>query len=151
MSAEPAYSRSAQHAYDVRPRRPRIEVVPGGKPQVETLSPAIIRLARVVACALVLLTVVGFVRIGLTAAAVTVEQESKNYSSLIDTARSEGSSLEVAQSTLSNPTRIKAEANALGMAAPESSDKIFLPADVVVCDASGDLSLSQSLAQAARN
>ena len=46
-------------------------------------------------------------RIALTAAAVNVEIESKSYDSLIDTARSEGSSLEVAQSSLSNPSRIK--------------------------------------------
>ena len=151
MSAEPAYSRSYEHAWETRPSRPRIEVVPGGKPQVETLSPALVRLARIVAVALVALAVVGFARIGLTAAAVTVEQESKSYDALIDTARSEGSSLEVAQSTLSNPSRIKADAAALGMAAPDESTKIFLPADVVVTDDAGNLSLSGSLAQAARS
>lgn len=151
MSAEPAYSRNYERAFETRPSRPDIEVVPGRKAQVETLSPALIRLARIVAVALVALAVVGFARVGLTAAAVSVEQESKSYDSLIDTARSEGSSLEVAQSTLSNPTRIKAEAGALGMAAPEESAKIFLPADIVVTDGAGNLSLSQSLAQAARS
>ncbi len=151
MSAQPAYSRSFERAPERASRPPRIEVVPGRKNQVETLSPGIIRLAKCVAAVLVLLALVSFVRIGLTAAAVTVEQESKSYDSLIDTARSEGSSLEVAQSTLSNPSRIKSEASALGMSAPESTSKIFLSADIVVTDDAGNLSLSQSLAQAARS
>lgn len=151
MSAQPAYSRNFERAPERAPRRPRIEVVPGRKNQVETLSPAIVRLAKCVAVALVVLTLVGFARIGLVAAAVSVEQESKSYDTLIDTARSEGSSLEVAQSTLSNPSRIKSEASALGMSAPETSSKIFLSADVVVTDEAGNLSLSQSLAQAARS
>ena len=97
------------------------------------------------------LALVAFARIALTAAAVNVEIESKSYDSLIDTARSEGSSLEVAQSSLSNPSRIKSEATALGMAAPESTSKIVLPEDIVATDGSGNLSLSQSLAAAARS
>ena len=145
MSAVPAYTRAAERVPERYPERPRISVVPGGKPHVETLSPAIIALARVV------LALVAFARIALTAAAVNVEIESKSYDSLIDTARSEGSSLEVAQSSLSNPSRIKSEATALGMAAPESTSKIVLPEDIVATDGSGNLSLSQSLAAAARS
>ena len=151
MSAVPAYTRAAERVPERYPERPRISVVPGGKPHVETLSPAIIALARVVAVALVVLALVAFARIALTAAAVNVEIESKSYDSLIDTARSEGSSLEVAQSSLSNPSRIKSEATALGMAAPESTNKIVLPEDIVATDGSGNLSLSQSLAAAARS
>ena len=117
----------------------------------ETLSPAIVTLAKAVAIVLVALAVVAFARIALTAAAVNVEVESKSYDSLIDTARSEGSSLEVAQSSLSNPSRIKAEATALGMSAPESSSKIIMPEDIVVTEGSGNISLSQSLAAAARS
>ena len=146
MSAVPAYTRAAERVPERYPERPRISVVPGGKPHVETLSPAIVTLARVVAAALV-----AFALIALTAAAVNVEIESKSYDSLIDTARSEGSSLEVAQSSLSNPSRIKSEATALGMAAPESTSKIVLPEDIVATDGSGNLSLSQSLAAAARS
>ena len=150
MSAVPAYTRAAERVPERYPERPRISVVPGGKPHVETLSPAIVALARVVAAALVVLALVAFARIALTAA-VNVEIESKSYDSLIDTARSEGSSLEVAQSSLSNPSRIKSEATALGMAAPESTSKIVLPEDIVATDGSGNLSLSQSLAAAARS
>ena len=151
MSAVPAYTRAAERVPERYPERPRISVVPGGKPHVETLSPAIVTLARVVAAALVVLALVAFARIALTAAAVNVEIESKSYDSLIDTARSEGSSLEVAQSSLSNPSRIKSEATALGMAAPESASKIVLTEDIVATDGSGNLSLSQSLAAAARS
>ncbi|WP_297156111.1 cell division protein FtsL [uncultured Ellagibacter sp.] len=151
MSAVPAYSRTAERVPERYPARPRISVVPGGKTQVETLSPAIVTLAKAVAIVLVALAVVAFARIALTAAAVNVEVESKSYDSLIDTARSEGSSLEVAQSSLSNPSRIKAEATALGMSAPESSSKIIMPEDIVVTDGSGNISLSQSLAAAARS
>ena len=57
----------------------------------------------------------------------------------------------MAQSSLSNPSRIKSEATALGMAAPESTSKIVLPEDIVATDGSGNLSLSQSLAAAARS
>ena len=135
MSAVPAYTRAAERVPERYPERPRISVVPGGKPHVETLSPAL----------------VAFARIALTPAAVNVEIESKSYDSLIDTARSEGSSLEVAQSSLSNPSRIKSEATALGMAAPESTSRIVLPEDIVATDGSGNLSLSQSLAAAARS
>ncbi len=151
MGASPAYARTAERAPERHSSRPRISVVPGGKTQVETLSPAIIMLARAVAVVLVALALVAFARIALTAAAVNVEVESKSYDSLIDTARSEGSSLEVAQSTLSNPSRIKSEASALGMSAPESSSKIVLPEDIVATDAAGNISLSQSLAAAARS
>ena len=76
MSAVPAYTRAAERVPERYPERPRISVVPGGKPHVETLSPAIIALARVVAVALVVLALVAFARIALTAAAVNVEIES---------------------------------------------------------------------------
>ena len=39
MSAVPAYTRAAERAPERYPERPRISVVPGGKPHVETLSP----------------------------------------------------------------------------------------------------------------
>ncbi len=56
----------------------------------------------------------------------------------ISDARTEGNDLEVAQSMLSNPTRIKVEATALGMGAAADVEKIDLSGDVVVTDDVGN-------------
>ncbi len=84
-------------------------------------------------------------------AAAACALETKAIEQDIETARTEGNDLEVAQSMLSNPSRIKHKAESLGMAAPsaEYTDHIVLPEDIVIVDAAGKLSLSQSIAAAA--
>lgn len=150
MSAVPAYSQPYEHEAERAFESPRIDVIPGGRTQVQTLSPAVITLSKIVAVALVVLALIGFARVALNSAAVTTAMESKQYTNLIEEARSSGGSLEVTQSSLSNPTRVKTEATALGMVAPENIETIVLSEDVVALNDAGNLSLSRSLAVAAK-
>ena len=75
--------------------------------------------------------------------------QSQQLESQISDARASGNNLEVQQSSLSNPTRVKAEASRLKMAAPESVGIIDLGTDVVATDEAGNLSLSKSVQIAA--
>ena len=52
-------------------------------------------------------------------------------------------------SALSNPARVKTEANAMGMAAPAETIVVNIGQDVVATDEAGNLSLSRTLQQAA--
>ena len=127
---------------------PDIAVVPGAgrTPEPAGLPQHLLTLAKLCAVAAILVAVVAVVRVGLTAAAAATALETKEIVASIDQARAEGSELEVNQSVLSNPTRIRAQAQSLGMAAPtdEFSDQVILPDDVVATDAEGNLSLSES-------
>lgn len=129
---------------------PSISVVPGAgaAPRPQGLPKAVLSLARLTAVVLVLVTVVCVVRVGLISAAASCALETREISKNIDEARSVGSELEVSMSVLSNPSRIKAQAEAMGMFAPtpEFSEQITLPKDIVVTDVNGRLSLSGSLA-----
>ena len=114
---------------------PSIAVVPGAGRRAQTqqgLSAAALALARV----------------AITSAAASCAPETREITQKIDTARSQGNELEVAQSVLANPTRIKAQAMALGMMAPSAaySEQLNLPPDVVATDEAGNLSLSESTA-----
>ena len=152
MSAAPAYSYYPERAFERAPERSprtRINVVPGRKTQTPTLPASVVFLAKAVAVVLVVVSLVAFVRIGLAAATVTTSKESQALSSQIDEARSNGAALEVQQSSLANPTRVKKEASKLKMAAPETVGTINLGKDVVVTNDDGSLSLSKSVAAAA--
>ena len=87
--------------------------------------------------------------IGLMSATISTTMQSSQLTSQISDARSSGAALEVSQSTLSNPTKVKQQAGKLGMAAPETTGVITLDKDVVATDESGALSLSKSVAIAA--
>lgn len=151
MSAAPAYSYQYPERSVEQAPRPRVRVVPGQGTQAapSTVPVSVVFLAKAVAAVLIVLSLIAVVRIGLTSATITTSLQSQKISSQLATARSEGSSLEVSQSSLSNPTRVKAEANRLGMSVPETVAIIDLPQDVVSTDGSGNLSLSQSVAIAA--
>lgn len=127
---------------------PDIAVVPGAGRAAEPagLPQHLLTLAKLCAVAAILVALVAVVRVGLTAAAAATALETKEIVANIDDARAQGSELEVNQSVLSNPTRIRAQAQSLGMAAPtdEFSDQVILPDDVVATDAAGNLSLSES-------
>lgn len=151
------YDRYAQPGRIARPERtgrpgrsaaPDISVVPGRGSQTheQPLSPALVFLAKTAAVVLVFLALLGCARIALSTATVTTAIETRELTSQIDVARSEGNALEVAQSSLSNPTRIKDAATLLGMSAPAYVANIDLSGDVVVVDAAGKLSLSGSAA-----
>lgn len=129
-------------------RRPEIGVIPGEGRQVrsEPLPASATSLAKVIAVVLAVVAVLGCVRISLSSATVMTALETRELSSQIETARSEGNALEVVQSSLSNPTRVKDAATLLGMSAPAYVANIDLSGDVVVTDERGNLSLSGSAA-----
>lgn len=154
MGAVPAYSYQ-RHQYSERAPerapRPHVRVVPGQGTRTapSALPSSVILVAKVVAIAFAVVTVVALARIALMSATVELSMESQTLSSDISSARSAGSDLEVAQSSLSNPTRIKSEASSLNMAEPGSVATIDLGQDVVATDGNGNLSLSKSIALAA--
>ena len=138
MGAAPAYSYYPERAPERAPRE-RISVVPGRGTRTETptLPSSVVFLAKVAAVVL------------LMSATISTTMQSSELPSQISDARSSGAALEVSQSTLSNPTKVKQQANKLGMAAPETTGVIDLGKDVVATDESGALSLSKSVAIAA--
>ena len=150
MGAAPAYSYYPERAPERSPRE-RISVVPGRgtRTQTPTLPSNVVFLAKAAAVVLLVVSLVGFARIGLMSAPISTTMQSSQLTSQISDARSSGAALEVSQSTLSNPTKVKQQAGKLGMAAPETTGVITLDKDVVATDESGALSLSKSVAIAA--
>lgn len=150
MSAVPAYSYYPERVPERAPRE-RISVVPGRgtRTSTPTLPSSVVFLAKAVAVVLVVIALVGFARIGLSAATVTTSMQAQQLENQIDQARSTGADLEVNQSLLASPTRVKQQAEALKMSEPESVGTIELGRDVVVTDAEGNLSLSESVSVAA--
>ncbi|WP_172135017.1 cell division protein FtsL [Adlercreutzia sp. ZJ473] len=151
MSAAPAYDFQARALERERHARPDISVVPGrGRSvQSEPRSSSVAVLAKVAVAALLAFALLSVARIALSSATVATAIESQQLSAQIEEARVAGSQLEVAQSTLSNPTAVKGAAAALGMAPAAETVKVNLPADVVVTDEAGALSLSGSVAAVA--
>ena len=150
MGAAPAYSYYPERALERSPRE-RISVVPGRgtRTQTPTLPSNVVFLAKAAAVVLLVVSLVGFARIGLMSATISTTMQSSQLTSQISDARSSGAALEVSQSTLSNPTKVNQQAGKLGMAAPETTGVITLDKDVVATDESGALSLSKSVAIAA--
>ena len=150
MGAAPAYSYYPERAPERSPRE-RISVVPGRgtRTQTPTLPSNVVFLAKAAAVVLLVVSLVGFARIGLMSATISTTMQSSQLTSQISDARSSGAALEASQSTLSNPTKVKQQAGKLGMAAPETTGVITLDKDVVATDESGALSLSKSVAIAA--
>ncbi len=145
MSAQPAYYSYPNRAPE-RTSRGRIRVVPGRRPAKSTSDEITPGLVMVVALAVfALFAILSFACLGLHAATVSTSIQSQELSNQIDDARAEGTSLEVTQSLLSNPTRVRQQAEKLGMSAPESVGSIVLSADVVCTDSEGALSLSESV------
>lgn len=89
-------------------------------------------------------------RVSLSSAAVATAMENQQISNQISSARTEGSSLEITQSKLAAPARVKETAASMGMASPNDVLMIDITGDVVKTDSNGDLSLSQSVAAAAQ-
>lgn len=148
MSAQPAYS-YPQYEYAPQPRT-RVTVVPGTRQRTSapTLSPTVVFAAKVLAVVLCVVAAVAFARVGLSAAAVEVSAQSQVLETQIDEARAAGNALEVSQSTLSSPSRIKQMAQSLGMSAATETETITLSEDVVATTEDGSLSLSESVARA---
>ncbi len=102
-------------------------------------------IAKIMVAAIVAFACIGFARITFSSFTVAEALEAREISKQLDVARSGISDLEVKQSTLTNPTRIKAKAEALNMASPINPLMIDLSGDVVVADDSGTLLLTSSL------
>lgn len=130
---------------------PSISVVPGAgrRAQSEGISTAALSLAKACAVICIVIALIAMARVAITSAAASCALETRSLQTSIETARAEGNELEVSQSVLANPSRIKAQATALGMAAPapEYSEQITLSPDIVATDGAGSLSLSESVAR----
>lgn len=101
-----------------------------------------------VAILILTFTLLCVARVSLSSATVATAMENQEMSNQISTARTEGSSLEIAQSKLAAPSRVKEQAASMGMASPNDVMMIDLSGDVVKTDSNGDLSLSRSIAAA---
>lgn len=147
MSAYPAYNYgSTARKLNDMPRQP-FEVVPGGKRNHEqdTASSAVMLFAKILIAGVIVFAMIGAIRITLSSATVALALETKQLDSQIEDARDVGSSLEVEQSALSNPSRIKTEAERIGMQTPASTTVIDISDDIVETDSNGALSLSASI------
>lgn len=152
MSAYPAYNYdSVARKLNETTRQP-FEVVPGGNrhSNQDQASSAVMLFAKIVIAGILIFAMIGAIRITLSSATVAVALETKQLDSQIDDARDAGSLLEVQQSTLSNPTRIKSEAESIGMSAPKSTVFIDISGDIVETDPTGALSLSASVQAASQ-
>lgn len=145
MAQRPAYNYgSTARKLDREQRRPQrgIEVMPGGAREERPASSGAILFARVLVVLIVAFAVIGWMRISLASATVAAALEADQIESQISDARDVGAQLEVTQSSLANPTRVKRDALALGMRSSSASSFIDISGDVVVKDAEGNLSLS---------
>lgn len=147
MSALPAYVEEAARPQRV-PSGPSISVVPGSRSAAGS-SASIAAAAKAIAVVLLLVAAVACIRVFFNAASVMTAIDNKELSSSIADARTEGKALEVSQSSLANPNRIKVMAASMGMAEPVSTDFVSLAGDVVVTDDAGTLLLSDSIEAAA--
>lgn len=143
------YGAQASPARKGKPKR-QLGVVPGGahgRDQERSTEHALAaKVAKATVAAVVVFAAIGFGRITLSAATVAEALEAREITTNLEIVRSNISDLEVQQSSLSNPTRIKTEAAELGMAAPATSTVIDISGDVVVTDEDGNLSLTGSIA-----
>ncbi len=124
------------------------EVVRNPKPdsRVSVLPSDIIGVARLIVVVIAVVAAIACVRVGFAAASVSTCMDSETISAQIETARSQGSDLEVQRSYLSNTSHVRVAATQLGMGASAASMTITLDPDVVALDSSGNLSLSGSMA-----
>lgn len=126
--------------------KPNISVIQGqSQNQVHRVSTLVGFVGKVAAVLILAFTLLCVARVTLSSATVATANENQQISNQIDTARTEGSSLEIAQSKLSAPTRVKETAADMGMASPNSVLMIDISGDIVKTDSNGNLSLSQSI------
>ncbi len=142
-----AYSYAQRERIVEVPEHSRIHVLTGtGKrPVVKTVSIAALAAAKVTAVVLVAVALIGFGRIALNTATVTMSMSTQELTSELATARANAASLGVQQSALSNPARIRSLATDLGLSAATTTETISLSEDVVVVNDSGELELANSI------
>ena len=153
MAGAPAYrfDTYGNTAAQPRPeRRPDISVIPGRGP-LQTIDPRWKVVLRVCVAVILILAIGAFVRLEFGAAATSASITHDELELDLNTARAEGSSLEVQASNLSNPAYVREYASSkLGMSAPVVVETMTLGEDVVAVDDSGALSLSGSVAAVGR-
>lgn len=132
---------------NTRAPKPRIDVIQGGgDPHARSSAHAFaITVAKAAVVLIAIFLFIGFVRVSLASATVTEAMEAKEVRNNLSEVRSSINDMQVEQSTLSNPTRIKDEAEALGMSSPEITHVIDISGDIVATESSGALSLTGSL------
>ena len=144
-SLDYAYASPAKKREEER----RVGVIPGGAhgraPEKSTIHQVAIKAVKATVVAVIVFAGIGFGRITLSSLTVGEAIEAREISMHLETMRSTISDLEVAQSSLSNPVRIKTAAAELGMSSPSSVAVIDISGDVVVTDEEGNLSLSDSI------
>lgn len=153
MNSSPAYNFGSTARKLQRTEEPSFEVLPGGRNAdgTKTASQAVVLFAKLVIAGILIFACIGVIRITLSSATVALAMESKQIDRQIEEVRDEGSALEVERSSLSNPTRIKSEASAIGMRLPGDTKFMDLSGDVVITDKYGNLSLSKSVQAASEN
>lgn len=138
------FKESYEFSYDSA-YNPALEIHAGGGRKKHRIPEIAVMAIKALVVFVVLFAGVGVCRISLSSVAVSAAIEAKEFNKNINEEREKGNTLEVEQSTLSNPTRIKAEATKLGLAAPEKTKFMVMSKDVVVTDEQGNLSLSGSV------
>lgn len=155
MAAMPAYRYDRAQA---QPKRvpesrpaPRIQVVQGTRSaQSPSISGNVLLFLNVMVALIAVFVIVGFVRIGISAASYDVATQASEVREHISEARAVQESLAVQKSASANPIVLREQAaGQLGMAAPATLETITLPADVVAYDAAGNVSLTDSVARLA--
>lgn len=153
--AAPAYSRqyAAAPAIPERGRRSSsrgsVRVVPGSRPVSTPQAPSNIALvAAVVSTLLVVFALLSFARVAISSETIAISIESQGISSQIETERTAGNKLEVSESLLASSSNIKEKATKLGMTTAYYAETITLEQDVVAQDATGALSLTESVRRA---
>ena len=153
MAGAPAYRYDNYGYAEAQPRperRPDISVIPGRGRAVQ-VDPRVFVILRVLVAVAVILAVAGAVRVHFMSAAVEASVAYEEIAMDVNTARAEGSALEVQASNLSNPAYVRDYAKTkLNMSAPATVETMTLGEDVVAVDESGTLSLSGSIAAVAR-
>ncbi|MCI9129882.1 MAG: hypothetical protein HFJ65_06210 [Eggerthellaceae bacterium] len=152
MSPRPAYNYgSTARKLRQEPASPArsLEVVQGGRRAEEHASNGVVLFARALIILIVGFALIGCVRISLSSATVAAAMEASQIDDQISEAREVGSQLEVTQSSLANPTRVKRDALAIGMRAPATNSFIDITGDVVVRGQDGRLLLSGTVSEAA--
>lgn len=153
MAGAPAYRYDNYDYAQTRPNpqyRPDISVIPGRGP-LPRIDSRVYTLLRVLVAVIVILGIAGVARLYFIGEAVTASVAHEELAMDLNTARAEGSALEVQASNLSNPAYVRDyAATKLKMSAPVMVETMTLGEDVVVVDADGALSLSGSLAAVAR-
>lgn len=150
--AQAAYRYNSFLAQEPAPSyRPDVRVVPGGREDSQSEAKPVTGslVFKLIIAVMVVFALTCFATITLKSATSAVLSDTKTVESSMNSIKSDSTTLEVQNSALSNTSTIKAHAEKIGMSAPYEVDTIVLSKDVVATDASGSLSLSGSIKNAA--